>query len=172
MTVQSTYTAAPAVAIAGMLADGHPSQHQIDGMRNDEASAEMAFGYAVKFNSTSDPRSAKLLTAITGEIVAGIVLFHQNYDPEVQLGTVGVKAGYEVNVVRKGRLWVICEDGCDIGDRLHVRAIATGGEIAGALRASADASDTIDSGTQAQWATQAAAGELAILDFDFTREPA
>jgi hypothetical protein len=164
MTAQSTYSQLRTQGIEGQLADSGPNE--VTAMRNDEASAEMAFGIAVKFASTTDERSAKLLTAITGEIVAGI-LHHSHQYADTALGTTGVKAAEQLNILRRGRILVACEDGCNVGDRLFIRAVATGGEKAGALRASADASDTIDSQGQGVWRTSAAAGGLAVLEVDF-----
>lgn len=165
MTAQSTYNQDPTVGIEGALADA--GAHDVKAMRNDEASAEMAFGHAVKFASTTDGQSAKLLTAITGEIVAGI-LVHANSYPDTALGTVGVKVDEKLNILRKGRIRVKCEDGCDVGDRLFIRAVATGGEIAGALLAAVDGTDTIDSQGQGVWLESAAAGGFSILEVDFT----
>lgn len=167
MTAQATFNTLRTIGIAGSFADGTP--HDVLAGRNDDAgTGSMAFGHAVSWLGTSDEQSFDLLTAITGEIVAGIIL-RQPY-ADTQLDTVGVIAGNGVNVVRKGRMYVICEDGCSVGDRLHVRAIATGDEIEGALLAAADGSDTIDSTKQGQWLTSVAAGGVAVLDFDFTRE--
>lgn len=164
MTAQSSYSLEMAKGFEGQLDD--QKEVNVVAMRNDEASAELEFGYAIKYASTTDHKSGKKLTAITGETVAGIVVHSHAYDA-TQLGTSGVKPGNKLSVLRKGRILVACEDGCDVGDRLHVRAVATGGEIAGALRASADGTDTIDSQGQGQWLSSATAGALAWLEVDF-----
>lgn len=165
---QTAYTTLRTIGFEGQLADSSPND--VAAMRNDEASASMPFGYAVKFDSASDETSAKILTAIS-ETVAGIVLKHDSY-ADTQLDSTGVVFGNAINVVRKGRVLVKCEDGCNVGDRLYIRAVAGGGETAGALRASADASDCIDSTHQGVWRTSAAAGGLAWLEVDFSRVPA
>lgn len=165
---QTVYNSLRTQGFNGQLADSSPND--VSSMRNDEASASMAFGHAIKFASASDESSAELLTANT-ETVAGIVLKQDSY-AATQLDAVGVVAGNHLNIVRKGRVFVLCEDGCNVGDRLYIRAVATGGEIAGALLASAVGSDTIDSSAQGQWLTSAGAGELAWLDVDFSRLPA
>lgn len=164
MTAQSSYSQLRTRGFSGMLADS--GANEIASMRNDEASAEMAFGIAVKNASTTDETSAKLLTSITGEIVAGI-LIHQHSYADTALGTTGVKADERIDVLRRGRILVTCEDGCDVGERLHIRAVATGNELAGALLSDADGSDTIDSQGQGVWRTFAAAGALAVLEVDF-----
>jgi len=163
---QSTYSSSRAIGYEGALADQKGSD--IHYMRNDEASAEMRFGHAVKFDSATDESSAKILTA-TSETVAGIVM-KDSYE-SAQLGDAGPVAGQSLSVIRKGRIYARCEDGCSVGDRLFIRAVATGAENPGALRAAADGTDCIDSQGQGQWMTSAAAGEIAVLDFDFSREP-
>ena len=163
---QTVYNELRTIGFNGQLADS--SANDVTGMRNDET-ASMPFGYAVKYESTSDQQSAGILTAISGELVAGILLKQHSY-ADTQLDSTGVMAGERLNVVRKGRVLVICEDGCNVGDRLHIRAVISGAEVSGALRASADGSDTIDSTKQGQWRTSAAAGALAWLEVDFSRE--
>lgn len=162
---QTTYNLRRDIGIAGDLADSSPAD--VASMRNDDA-ASMEFGHAVAHASASDEGSADKLTAITGEIVAGIAMRLNSYS-DTQLDADGVVPGNHINVLRKGRIYVKCEDGCSIGDRLFIRAVASGGEIAGALRASADGSDTIDSSTQGEWRTSASAGGLAVLEVDFSR---
>jgi len=168
MAVQSTFTVLRPAGLPATLSG--TGSHSIEPMRNDEASAEVPFGVAVKHASATDERSAKLLTAITGEKVAGIVLYTQTYDT-TQLGADGVKPTYELNVVRQGRMRVVCEDGCSVGDSLYIRAVVAGAELRGALLAAADGSDTIDASANGTWRSSAAAGAEAILEFDFTNSP-
>ena len=125
---------------------------------------------AVKHGSTTDERDAQLFTAITAEALAGIVV-HQHYAENQVDDDNYVKPGFELMVCRRGRLLVTCEDGCTVGAPLHIRAVAAGFELAGALLAAADGTDTIDCSGYATWRTSAAAGELAELEFDFTGFP-
>lgn len=165
MTVQSTFSTTRTRGIAGQKVGNVAGS--VETMRNDEATAAIAFGVAVQQASTTDPLSATLLTASTGELIAGI-LMHSNSYTDTQLDDDGVLPDALLNVVRQGRLLVLCEDGCSVGDPLHVRAVATGAELAGALLAAADGTDTIDCSAKGEWRTSAAAGELAELEFDFT----
>jgi hypothetical protein len=161
---QTSYSNTRTIGFAGML-DGE-YRSEVMTMRNDEASASIGFGLAVKRASTTDPTSAKLLTAITGEKVPGIVVHSHAYDSE-QLDDDGVLSGERLNVAVSGRMLVACEDGCNVGDPLHVRAVAAGAEDAGALLAAADGTDTIDMTGRGVWETSASAGGLAWLRFDF-----
>ena len=167
MAVQTTYGTDPAIGIKGQLADsGH---HDVIAMVNNEASQEMAFGLAVVFEGSTDDQGALAPDAIS-ETVAGILVHSHRYSnaPSGDLGTTGLKAGAMLDVLRKGRIWVECEDGCSPGDRLFVRAVATGAEEEGACAKAADASDMIDLQGQGIWLTTATAGNLAILEVDFT----
>lgn len=165
---QTTYNTLRDEAIEGQLADSTKSD--VLAMRNAEASASMPFGYAVYYSAVAtDETAAKVPTAITGQLIAGIVLAQHSY-ADTQLDTTGVIFGNRIDVVKKGKVRVVCEDGCSVGDRLHIRTVISGAEVAGALLAAADGTDTIDSTKQGQWLTAAAAGELAWLEVNFFNE--
>jgi hypothetical protein len=157
-----------AVAFEGMKADTGP--HDVISMVNNEASAEMAFGHAVAFEGSTDDQGALSPDALTDKI-AGILLHSHAYSnaPGGDLGTTGVKPGAKLSVLRKGRVWGICANGCAPGDRLHIRVL---GGTEGELRSAADGVNTIDSSTQGVWLTTATAGNLAVLEVDFTNEAA
>lgn len=168
--VQTSYALKQTAAYAGMVADGcHPD---IEAAFNEEASAEIAFGRAVKYGVADN--GALLPTAETSKI-RGIVTHSHAYSngPYGDLGTTGVKAGGVLNVMRKGRIWVVAEDAVVPGDRLWVRAVAGGDpEFLGGLTNADDSTDTIDCTNVGVWRTTAAAGALAILEVDFTNAPA
>lgn len=168
MSVQTTYNAAPAIALEGQLVDDAP--RRIDPFKNDEASAEIPFGHAVKRNATNADKEAINVAANT-DAVLGIVVHSHEYVKDAELGSTGLKPGAVMNVMRQGRIWAVCEDGCSPGDPLFVRAVATGGEVLGELRASADGTDTIDCTFQGTWETSAAAGGLAQLTVNFYANP-
>lgn len=176
---QTAYNDAMAVGFAGQLlaefGDG------IVSMMNSEASLEMAFGMAVKFGGVAgNNQSAKIPTAETDKI-CGIVLHTHAYgDADLGQGanggaaTVrpGVKPGKMINVLRKGRVRVIVEDAVSPGDRLWVRAVSAGDGVeflGGALPAD-DGTDTVDCTNQGVFLTAAGAGELAVLEVDFTND--
>ncbi len=172
MGVQSTYSFNMTAGFAGMLADD--SAHDVIAMRNDEASAQIAFGLGVKFNSTSDGKSAALPTAQADKI-AGIVMHSHAYSngENGDLGTTGLKPGAVMNILRKGRILVTARSAVGVGDRLYVRRTSsdTGFETLGGLEDAADSTDMVDCTAQGVWLTAAAAGELAVLEVDFTNKP-
>jgi hypothetical protein len=167
MAVQTSYSTNLAVAFEGMRADSGPCD--VWSMVNNEGSAEIPFGHAVAFEGSTDDQGALSPDALA-DILAGIVLHSHDYSnsPNGDLGTTGLKPGAALNVLRKGRIWGRCADGCSPGDRLFVRVL---GGTEGELRASADGVNTIDASTQGVWLTTAAAGELAVLEVDFTNTP-
>ena len=165
MTAQTDYSETMAIGFAGMV--DPQSNPQYKTMRNDEASAEVRFGVAVAYKDrTADAASADLLSA-TSDIVPGIVAHSHAYDSVVDLGDDGVLPTKGLNVLRSGRILVIAEEAVDAGDPLFVRAVATGSELFGGLRMSADSTDCIDMTGRGQWDSIAAAGELAWLRVDF-----
>jgi len=167
MTVQTSYSAAPAKALSGQLADSAP--HTIVSMVNEEASAEMRFGVAVAQGSADD---GALLPDEASDEIVGIVVHSHAYHKTQELGSTGLKPGVVMDVLRKGRIWVTCRSGCTKGDRLYVRQDITGGgtEFEGAPEDAAD-TDNIDCTNQGRWMTTASAGELALLEVDFTASP-
>lgn len=145
---------------------------EVISMRNDEASASVLFGAAVKYDdAANDGTSAAQPAVVAATVIAGIVGFSHEYDDTgLNALETGVLPDGNINVVRRGRVLVPCENGCQRGNRLFVRALISGSEERGALLSAADASDCIDSQGQGYWDSIAAAGELAWLVVDFTRE--
>lgn len=168
MSVQTTYGFGFTAAIEGQLADSGP--HDIMVMRNDEASAEMPFGRAVKFGSTSDGFSA-LVPAAEADIIAGIVIHSYEYDPTYDLGDDGVLPGRYVQVLRKGRIRVRLEDAVQVADRGWVRAVAGAGELLGGILPADDGTDTIDCTNQIVFLEAGATDDIVTVEVDFTNRP-
>lgn len=168
MSVQTTYGYGFTAAIEGQLADS--GAHDVVAMRNDEASAELPFGRAVKFGSSSDEFSAKLPAAET-DIIAGIVLHSYEYDPTYDLGDDGVLPGRYVQVLRKGRVKVLLEDAVTVGARGWVRAVAGAGELLGGILPADDSTDTIDCTNQIVFLQAGDPGDIVTVEVDFTNRP-
>lgn len=175
MTVQSTFSDNPAIGFAGTL-DSNLA-HDVVTMKNAEASASIAFGRAVKFKDTVTTDKDAVLPAAETDTVLGIVIRSETYDPAWTdmdgtvhglLDSTGVKPGGWLNVLRRGRILVVCEDGCEAGDKLWVRAVAAGDpEFLGGLNSADDGTDMIDCTSKGMWLTSASAGGLAWLDVNF-----
>lgn len=167
MPVQTTFTTTPTAAISGQLADN--SANECLPRYNEEASAEVKFGAAVKFGTTD---YGALLPAAETDKIIGIVIHSHAYTKGftgAELGDTGVKPKGNLSVLRRGRVWVICRSGCVPGDRLWVRCTAAPG-VVGDLENADDGTETIDCTNQGQWLTTASAGALALLEVDFTAD--
>jgi hypothetical protein len=177
MSVQTTFSRDPAIGYAGML-DSNVT-HDILTMVNAEASASIAFGRAVKFKDTVTTDKDAVLPKAQADKLIGIVVHSHNYAAAWtdvtsnttygELDSVGIKPTGMLNVLRRGRILVVCEDGCEAGDKLYVRVVSAedGTEFYGGLNNAADASDMIDATASGTWLTSCAAGGLAWLDVNF-----
>lgn len=171
MPVQSSYSNDPPVAFAGQLVNAAPGG--IMTMVNAEASAVIPFGRAVAFKPSGDSDQDATLPANADDVVAGIVLRSHAYGiypfGDLDQTNGGIVVGGQINVLAIGEVWVVCEDGCNPGDRLWVRRTAAGDpEFLGGLNSADDSTDTIDCTQQGVWLTTASAGGLARLRVDFT----
>lgn len=154
-------------AIAGSLYD--LADNVVSSFISEEASAEIPFGVMVA-RGTADNGALKLHTssAAMDGILAGVVLHSNAYNKTNELGTTGLKPGIIMNVLRKGRVWVQVEEAVTPASVVKVRAVASGGEVAGAFRDTADSTDCVDISRMARYLTSAGAGELAVLELDLT----
>jgi hypothetical protein len=175
--VQISYGTAMTRAVEGALADN--GEHLVDAYYNQEASARIAFGRAVKRGTVDG--GAKLPSS-ENDVIAGIVLHTDDYQVGsgagelYQAGTAwtnGVGTGGKLSVLVKGTIWAVARTAVTPGDRLWVRAVSSesGTEFLGGLEDADDSTDTIDCTKQGQWLDTAAAGELARLRVDFTAKP-
>ncbi len=167
MPMQTDYSAAPAAAVNGQLASRY-NDSEIASMYNAEASAAIQFGRGVKYGSATDGEQAKLPAAETDKI-AGITVRSHSIDSgdRGELNdTTGVEAGGQLNVLKKGEIWVYCRTGCAPGDKLWVRCTATPGDVGECLNAD-DGTETIDCTAKGEWLTYAAAEGLAKLRVNF-----
>lgn len=176
MSVQTSYSTTISRAIEGALADN--GAHDCVTKYNAESSAAIKFGAGVKFGATD---FAALLPSAQADKICGIVVHSNQYsvgaDGELkQDGTAwtnGLRPGAEMTILRKGRIWALAGSAVTPGDRLYVRRTSaqSGNEFLGGLEDAADSTDMVDCTAQGVWLTTAAAGELAILEVDFTNKP-
>lgn len=159
---QTSIPDALTVAIAGAKADA--SYDSVRSFVNEEASAEIPFGVVVCQGTADD--GAKL-PATSDAVLVGLVLHSNSYEISQELGTTGVKPKCMLNVMDKGRAWVLVEEAVTPADRAYVRyASGLDGTQKGALRATAVSLETIDATGQIRFLTSAGAGELAQVEID------
>lgn len=164
MASQQTSVAAAAIAIAGQLADN--GFKFVESRISTEASAEIPFGTMVTWGTSKDTDALKLNTSAAAMVgkLAGVVVFEQAYAKDTELGTTGLKPGATLNLLRRGRIYVLPEESVAPGDAVRVRAAGTG--TIGAFRKTSDTGNTLDCSKFAQWVTSGSSTVPAVLEID------
>ena len=183
MSVQTSFSDTPAIAFAGMLADG--AENDLITLLNAESSASMAFGSAVAFKPSGTYDSDGTVPANSTDKIAGILVHSHAHARQVSLvgtdgntttmgdlSTTGVAPGGKLDILRKGRVWITTVTACVPGDRGYVSYNGTGtATAAGLVAQTSDSSHTIDSTSQIVYLTSASANGLAMIEVDFTNKP-
>lgn len=158
--MQTVVRSAPPIGSPGDLADFYTaSDGDIVTGINEEATASILPGTMVKRGTGA--RLAKNLTD-SHETPWGIVTRGHAFANPTEIDTVtidddpltefdGYKPGTPFGVGREGRYVVIIEDDVDIGDEVHVRAVAVAGEVVGAFSPNDLAADGINCSAYAEW---------------------
>lgn len=150
-----------AKAFAGMRQHGGPAI--CDTALQQETSAEVPFGVMVK-RGTVD-RSCKNLSAANDKLFG--VVQHSHAISKEELGTLGVKPGSMLDIMRQGRITVLAETNIAPGDRAHVRyAPGAGGTTLGAFRNAAVSNETIDVTGLVEFEETASAGQPVTIWLD------
>ncbi len=160
-----TSVAAMQPGFPGLIADVQLAKTTAS--RVNEGSAEMRFGIYVT-EGTGANGCAIIDAQADVALGAGIVVHSHAYAKPDELGDSGLKQYVSVGVLVKGCIWVLTEGTAPTKtDHVRVRAIATGGEVAGAFRVAVDSTDTVDITAFARW-TGRTGTNCAELDFDLT----
>jgi hypothetical protein len=158
-----------------MLADD--SENDIVTMVNAEASAEIPFGVAVSFKTSSPASDRDAVLPSTSELkVRGIVVHSHDYARTVtladgsvagELGSTGLRPGAGLQVLVKGAVWVRVQQAVVPGAYI-CKTANTVYTAKGQLGNADESSNTIDATKVGLYETAAAAGGLARLRVDFT----
>lgn len=169
---QTSYLSAQPVAYPGMKGDAVPDT--VETRINAESSAEIPFGvFVASGGSVGDP-GCILPAAATLKLVLGVVLHSHAYSKGTsgELGTTGLKPKTAMNILVKGRVWVLSETTAAVGDPVFVRyASGAGGTQLGAVRNAAVSSETIDLTSKGRYVTSctvSSAPVLALIEVDMT----
>lgn len=133
--------------------------------------ANVPFGVLVVEDTTGLSDDRAHLPQATGDIttvgkVAGIALHTQFVEQSVGgTNNLGYDPQSSMNVLRKGRAYVLVEDAVVKGGLPFVRFVAAASEQLGAFRSDADTSDAVAL-PNARFVTSAGAGELAIVEIN------
>lgn len=150
------------VALAGMLADGAGSPHDIVSRAN--IADEIVFGVAVA-DIAGDEDTIELPDS-SGAKICGIAMRSLT----VEEGAASVDNAYPVNskcaIVKKGRVWVIVEKAVSVDDAVYVRYTASGGNTQlGAFRDDDDTSKALQI-TNARFVTSTSGSGIAIVEIN------
>lgn len=144
--MQTVVNDSPEIASPGDLADS--ADKEIVSAANEEASASIVVGTMVK-QGTAFGLVKKLTNS--HETPYGIVTrahaFSDDQIGEVEVDTDvfydGIKPDTMIGIGRRGRYAVLIEEDVAFDDAVHVRAVATTGEVAGAFGKTDGGADTI-----------------------------
>jgi hypothetical protein len=175
---QLTYTTTIGKAFAGMLAD--TSEMVIETRVNADV-VSIPFGKFVETGGSVGDQGA-VLTVGSGKILGPVVHAH-NYGRTFtdssgvvhgELDATGLVPKSVMNVLVKGRIWVLSETAAAVGDPVFVRKdTGEAGESLGSVANAADEADMIDLTAKARYITSVssasvAAPVLAIIEVDMT----
>jgi len=159
-----------------------PGQHYqpedgalIDTAFNQESANPMAFGIIVARGTVAD---SVIQTAGATDVLGacGVVMHSHAYSRSTdgtnatgELAPTGILPKGHINLLRRGRIYITTEQALVRGDRdLRVRHTSgAGGTVIGALRKTAVANETMKLGGTAECIVGAAAGAVAVVEFDF-----
>lgn len=94
---------------------------------NGEASDEIPFGVGVTWGTDKDEQVEHI--DAQADILAGISLQSQAYERSIELGTIGVKPGYNLAVARHGVMRVYVDEAVAVGDAVRYRADTNAGAV-------------------------------------------
>lgn len=170
---QTTSPTSMTTAIAGALYQNDPD-NLIDSAVNQEASAQIAFGTFVA-RGTNERGVIQPDGATDAAKVCGIALHSHDYAKALDgttstgdLGSTGILPKAKVNVLRRGRVYMVSEQDLSRGDRsLRMRHTAgAGGSTLGALRKDAVANETLNLSGAAEVIVGGTAGSLVVIELD------
>lgn len=128
-------------AIRGQLATNQIAI-QKDTKVSEEASAEIPFGVAVRRGTADD---GMLLMSANTQKPCGILICDGPFAKDNELGDTGLKPKVVGDVVVRGRVYVWAESAMNVGDAVHVRVTANGGNTqTGTFLPLKDTNKTID----------------------------
>lgn len=167
---QTTSPTSMTTAIAGALYQNDPD-NLIDSAVNQEASAQIAFGTFVA-RGTNERGVIQPDGATDAAKVCGIALHSHDYAKALDgttstgdLGSTGILPKAKVNVLRRGRVYMVSEQDLSRGDRsLRMRHSGTG--TIGALRKDAVAGETLNLSGAAEVIVGGTAGSLVVIELD------
>lgn len=158
--MQTTYSAQPARAFAGMLDAMLEGASTLS--RFNEESASIPYGVMVA-QGTAENQIANL--SGTGDDFLGVTIHeHTEIDSAGEAAEIEADGG-KASILRKGRIWVVVEEAIALTNDVYFRHTAAGAEVLGAFRTDADTADA-DQLTNARWLTTTSGAGVALLEIN------
>jgi hypothetical protein len=126
--------------------------------------ALVEFGMGLALDTTDDRGKRVVVPTATAFIFAGVSVMTHAEDNRTLPGDEAIAPTKSINLLKKGYIYLVCEDGCDPGDPVYLRHTVNGANTPGHFRTDADTARA-DAITGARWVTGAAAGGLAVAYF-------
>lgn len=133
---------------------------------NAEASAEIPFGHFVAQGTTGADGNITCKRMVEDGTLLGLAVYSAAYGHSSLAGTTGIKAGVQVAVARKGRYYVMPIDDVTPSSGVHVLHTTVASDLPGAVRGTADASDSVDLSDCCKWLSSGGptSGQCAVLE--------
>lgn len=147
-----------------MLADAADSKVSDTGI-SEEATASIPWGVMVKKGTAND--GIKLLTAQVN-VLRGVVHYDGALTKPSELDDAGVRPFVAMPVLQKGRVYVYSEEAINPSLPVRVRAVATGIQIPGSFRTTADGVTCVNISSYAKWKSTTTGAGPAILEIDMS----
>lgn len=168
---QLAYEEDPAVALEGQIADSSRNTERITGKTEGAGGVPMGRFVTVGTDvGTDGSRPQARLPALTGEISGGVGLGFSVLDTSIEQADTPL--GYEdesiMQIMRRGRIWMLAEDAVVFGNAVFVRFVAGGGEELGRVRSDADTADAVALPGATFRGTTTGVDELVLVEFDPT----
>jgi hypothetical protein len=161
--MQTTYSNVPGAAFAGMLGDSKPADILSRALGG---SVNVGFGLMLEYGATPTTEAAPLADGATLGDLVGVTVHRHTQDRASLTGTHGITPNSTMDLLRKGRVWVVVEEAVTPGDAVFVRHTAAGLEVKGAFRNDADGGDAVDISTKARWESTTTGAGIALLDLN------
>lgn len=175
---QSSVTTSYPVAFVGMEPDSARAGDEYTSRVSTETTLQIAFGTVAMDDGSAKGVGCKAAAA-QADLPLGIVPYKADYQIANELGNVvdsngnlGLKAGTQVLIKRRGHLWVQIDENVNDGDAVRYRtANASAGVGPGCFRKTSVGGNTVDISKFARWiGTNLASNGYGLLEFDFTMQ--
>lgn len=125
---------------------------------------DVEFGVGMAVDQTDDRGKVVAIPAATSFIFAGVTVMSHAVNNRELAGLGAIPATHPINLLKRGYIFLVCEDGCEPGDPVYLRHTTNGTLTRGHFRTDAD-TNRADAITGARWVTGADALGIAVAFF-------